>query len=70
MGADKVFLKSNDASDVTTILTGAADFFNSFFTNTATWNKKCIKFERGAWIRLYGTPLQAWNEFFFLFVCS
>lgn len=65
LDADKVLLKCSGDSDVNSILTCAADFFKSFFTNVVGWNQDCVKFERGAWICLYGIPLQAWNENFF-----
>jgi hypothetical protein len=64
LGADKVLLKASDDSDVHSLLSGAANFFNSFFYSIFPWKPDCIKFERGAWIRLYGIPLQAWNENF------
>ena len=64
MGADKVYLRSSDVVDVNSLLSGAADFFKAFFNVIESWNGKYGKFERGTWIRLYGIPLQAWNEFF------
>ena len=65
MGADKVLLKASGIAEVNSILSGAAEFFNSFFSSTIPWKKDCVKFERGAWIRLYGIRLQAWNDNFF-----
>jgi len=65
MGADKVLLKASGIAEVNSILSAAAEFFNSFFSATIPWKKESVKFERGAWIRLYGIPLQAWNENFF-----
>lgn len=62
MGEDKVMLKSSDVADVNSILTGAVEFFASFFfTSVHAWNNECVKFERDAWVRLYGVPLQALN---------
>jgi hypothetical protein len=29
------------------------------------WEKNVVPFQRGAWLRLYGVPLHAWNESFF-----
>jgi len=37
MGADKVFLKATSDLDVRTILSGASDFFQSFFSSSVTW---------------------------------
>lgn len=61
MGADKVLLKTEDESDVNVILSEAASFFASFFTNIVKWKKEVVFRERGAWVRIYGVPLQAWN---------
>ena len=30
-----------------------------------SWKKEVLPFQRGAWIRLYGIPIHAWNENFF-----
>jgi len=65
MGADGVLLKSSGGGNVNLILSDATYFFNSFFTSIASWNCNNVKFERGDWVRLYGIPLQAWNETFF-----
>jgi hypothetical protein len=62
MGADKVMVKASGIDEVKSILSGAAEFFNSLFSSFTPWNKDCRKFERGAWIRLFGVPLHAWNE--------
>lgn len=48
MGADKVLLKASGIAEVNSILSGAAEFFNSFFSSTIPWKKDCVKFERGA----------------------
>jgi len=64
MGADKVYLRSSNVVDVKSLLSCSAYFFKAFFTVIKSWNEKCGKFERGTWIRLYGIPLQAWNEIF------
>jgi len=34
-------------------------------TNVVQWDKGDVPFHRGAWLRLYGIPLHAWNEYFF-----
>ncbi|GAU33774.1 hypothetical protein TSUD_393360 [Trifolium subterraneum] len=65
MGADKVFVKSTTEADVMAILEGAKDFFKLLFSNWARWNKEVVPSQRGAWVRLYGIPLHAWNENFF-----
>ncbi|XP_039690367.1 uncharacterized protein [Medicago truncatula] len=65
LGADKVFIRSMSEVSVTTILNDAKDFFAYFFTNIVRWDKNLVPFQRGAWLRLYGIPLHAWNESFF-----
>jgi hypothetical protein len=69
MGANKVFLRSLDDGDVCSLLSEAAGFFNNFFSKPVMWNKNTLIRERGAWVRIYGVPLYAWNiEFFKLYV--
>ncbi|MCI92227.1 hypothetical protein A2U01_0113523, partial [Trifolium medium] len=29
------------------------------------WEKNALPYQRGAWVRLYGVPLHAWNVQFF-----
>jgi len=65
LGADKVLLRSPDGGDVISILSEAPDFFNLFFSNPTRWNKEGCLHERGAWVRIYGVPLHAWNFEFF-----
>ena len=65
LGADKVFLRSLDDVDVNTTLSEASDFFHNFFSKPVRWNKDTLVRERGAWVRIYGVPLHAWNYEFF-----
>jgi hypothetical protein len=65
MGADKVFMQSLSHKDILTMLGEAKEFFDHFFSNIARRDKKEVPFKRGAWLRLYGIPLHAWNEIFF-----
>ena len=65
LGADKVFLRSLDDEDVGPMLSEAADFFNQIFSTPVRWNKNTGVHERGAWLRIYGVPLHAWNYDFF-----
>lgn len=53
MGADKVLLRSSDNREVSSIL---------------RWNREVVVRERGAWVRIYGVPLHAWNFNFSNFV--
>jgi hypothetical protein len=67
MGADKVLIRSTSAIDVTNVIDGAKEFFDLFFSNRVRWKKETALgyAQRGAWVRLYGIPLHAWNEIFF-----
>lgn len=65
LGADKVILKSPNGGDVKTILSEVPNFFNIFFANPTRWNTDFLVQERGAWARIYGVPLHAWNNDFF-----
>lgn len=65
LGADRVFIHSASGVYVSAILEGAKDFFALFLTNIRKWDKERVPFLRGAWLRMYGVPLHAWNESFF-----
>lgn len=65
LGDDKVFLRTTDDGEVSFLLSQVAKFFNNFFTSPVRWNKGIVNRERGAWVRIYGTPLYAWNIKFF-----
>lgn len=65
VGEDKVFIRSLSNSDVKEVFAEAQDFFNLLFTQPVRWDKNILSFERGAWVRIYGTPIHAWSESFF-----
>jgi hypothetical protein len=65
LGADRVFVRSKAGLDVVPMMESAREFFNVIFTHWAGWENKATPFQRGAWVRLYGIPLQAWNDSFF-----
>jgi hypothetical protein len=65
MGADKVFLRSVNALDVSQLFNEAKDFFLQFFAPPRVWNHDEVLVERGTWVRIYGVPIHAWNELFF-----
>jgi len=69
MGADKVLLRIEDDSDVNMMLSEASKFFDNFFSKLVKWNKDVVVRKRGAWVRIYGVLLQAWNSDFFLKLC-
>jgi len=65
LGADKVLVRSNDNENVSSVLLEASIFFEHFFSKPVKWNKDILIRERGAWVRIYGVPLHAWNSNFF-----
>lgn len=66
MGAVNVFLTCSGTENVMTVTTDASEFFNLFFLGLCPWSKNDeLKYERGAWLRLYGIPLHAWTTQFF-----
>jgi hypothetical protein len=65
MGADKVFIRSLLDKYVLMKVGETSDFFNHFFSSFVKWDKNVVPFQRGAWLRLYGIWLHAWNESFF-----
>ncbi|GAU29239.1 hypothetical protein TSUD_362290 [Trifolium subterraneum] len=65
MGADKVFVRSSIGEDTMSIVNSAKEFFKLLFSNWTRWDKKALTYPRGAWVRLYGIPLHAWNVDFF-----
>ena len=65
LGADKVFMHALSDRDLYEIVMEMKPFFNMIFSNMVRWKKEVIPFQRGAWIRLYGILLHAWNEIFF-----
>ena len=64
-GADKVFLRSLDDVEVSSTMSEASEFFNTFFSTPVRWTKDTLIRERGAWVWIYGVPLHAWNYDFF-----
>jgi hypothetical protein len=47
------------------LVADAADFFKLIFSNWIRWVDDGRSYQRGAWVRLYGVPLSAWNVDFF-----
>lgn len=65
MGSDKVFLHCLDGEDIWKVVNEAIDFFSIMFGHLHKWSDVDEKYERGAWIRVYGILAHAWNELFF-----
>ena len=69
MGGDRVFLHCNDGGDIWQVYNDALHFFAMLFANIHRWTTSDVKYERGAWVRVYGVLVHAWNiEFFKLCV--
>jgi hypothetical protein len=66
MGADKVFIRRTEGGDAMDIVGGAEEFFNLVFSNLTRWEKDGRPYQRGAWVRLYGVPLNAWIDWILL----
>jgi hypothetical protein len=64
MGGDKVFLRCRDDGDMLKTFNEAIDFFSLLFSDFHQWLSEDSSYERGAWVRVYGTPLHAWNVSF------
>ncbi|MCI70680.1 hypothetical protein A2U01_0091943, partial [Trifolium medium] len=47
------------------IVSSAEEFFKLVFSNWMRWEKDVMAYQRGAWVRLYGVLLHAWNVNFF-----
>jgi len=65
MGADRVLICSASDVHVMSTINDAKEFFEHFFSNFVRWDKNIFPFQRGAWLRIYGIPIHAWNESFF-----
>jgi hypothetical protein len=64
MGGDRVFLHCNDGEDIWQVFNNALHFFGMLFSNIHMWSVEDVKYERGAWLRVYGVPVHAWNDAF------
>lgn len=65
MGGDRVFLHCIGAEDIWHVFNDALHFFGMLFNNLHKWSDADAKYERGAWLRVYGVPIHAWNAEFF-----
>ena len=65
MGVDKVFLHCNNNEDMMQVFNEEIDFFSLLFSAVHHWTSTDTKYERGAWVCVYGTPIHAWNTNFF-----
>lgn len=65
MGGDKVFLHCSDGGDIWEVFNNVLRFFELLFANLQKWSPSEVRYERGAWVRIYGVPIHAWNVDFF-----
>lgn len=61
-----VFLRCMGEDEIWTIFNDAIQFFGMHFSNLHQWSSEDVRYERGAYLRVYDTPVHAWNELFFL----
>lgn len=65
MGTDKAFFLFYQKRRYLACVNSAINFFSMLFGNVHKWTTTDECYEWGAWIRVYGTPAQAWKEAFF-----
>jgi hypothetical protein len=65
LGGDQVLVRSVEGVDVMAVFDSAKDFFQLCFSHWVRWENEAIPYRRGAWVRIYGIPLHAWNVLFF-----
>jgi len=65
MGGDHVFLHCTGGEDIWHVFNNALNYFGMLLHNIHKWSSNDVWYERGAWLRIYGIPVQAWNDAFF-----
>ncbi|CAI8600377.1 unnamed protein product [Vicia faba] len=65
MGGNKVFIKVQEEEDFHTLFKEAKEFFQYWFTKVEEWYPKAVMNGKITWIKMYGVPIQAWNQKFF-----
>ncbi|KEH19396.1 DUF4283 domain protein [Medicago truncatula] len=60
-----VHLHCNGGEDIWQVFNDAVHFFGMLFDNIHKWSEQDTRYERGAWLRVYGVPIHAWNDDFF-----
>ena len=65
MGGDRFFLYCTGGEHIWHVFNDALHFFGMLFNNIHMWSVEDIKYERGAWVRVYRVPIHAWNVEFF-----
>jgi hypothetical protein len=57
LGGDRVLLNCTGGEVFSNVLKGALDFFGMLFCNFQNWSDSLVRYERGAWLRVYGIPV-------------
>ena len=57
-------LNCTGGDDFSTVLQGENDIFSLLFSNFHKWFESSVRYERGAWLHVYGIPVHAWNVTF------
>lgn len=59
IGGDRVFLHCNEGEEMWTIFNDAIHFFGMMFSIIRKWSPSEVMYERGAWLHIYGIPINA-----------
>ncbi|GAU41049.1 hypothetical protein TSUD_374030 [Trifolium subterraneum] len=66
LGGDKVLLAPCGQASVASLIQSATALLDTFLDGYKPWSRESLQsYERGAWVRCYGTPVNAWNSLFF-----
>ena len=60
-----MFIHCSDGGDIWKVFNDDVHFFDMLFGNVQKWTASEVRYERGAWVRIYGVPIHAWNVDFF-----
>lgn len=62
VGGLNVFLTFQSSQQVREFLSSKADLWKQWFSSLEIWNGQDVKFERIAWLKIMGVPLQFWDK--------
>ncbi|GAU21222.1 hypothetical protein TSUD_11400 [Trifolium subterraneum] len=66
LGGDNVLIHQDSDGLAENLFQEAAEIMNNFLEDCRPWELGDARiYERGAWLRCYGVPIQAWNPIFF-----
>ncbi|GAU10944.1 hypothetical protein TSUD_112380 [Trifolium subterraneum] len=66
LGGDNILIHQDSDGLAENLFQEAAEIMNNFLEDCRPWELGDARiYERGAWLRCYGVPIQAWNPIFF-----